>query len=76
MAITTAHTAEATRATGVAAIFDLIGNALVRLGEMSEGARAARHAAALTQLSDTQLRTMGIKREDIVEHAFAHLRRG
>lgn len=72
MAVTT-DTAFATKKTG---IIDWIGNMLVALGELSEGARAARYAAVLTKMSDTQLEAIGVKREDIVEHAFQHLRRG
>lgn len=49
---------------------------LVWLGDMSAGAQAAQHAAALTQLSDEQLAKQGVKREKIVEHAFKHLING
>lgn len=76
MAATDFHSAEAGKKTVFTAITNWVGDLLVRLGEYSEGARAARHAAALSQLSDDKLRAMGINREDIVEHAFAHLRRG
>jgi len=72
MAVTT-DTAFATKKTG---IIDWIGNALVALGDMSEGAKAARYAAALTKMSDAQLDAIGVKRENIVEHAFQHLRQG
>ena len=52
------------------------GNFLVWLGDMSAGAKAAKHAAALSRMSDEQLASRGLKREEIVEHAFEHLVRG
>ena len=49
------------------------GSVLRRIGELSEGARAARHAGRLTELSDEQLAARGIARDQIVAHAFRHL---
>ncbi len=48
-------------------------NWLVRVGEMSAAARAARYAGKLAELSDEQLATRGLNRDQIVEHAFRHL---
>ena len=79
MASTTENTAQHAHApihSGFDAIGDRVANFLVWLGDMSSGAKAANHAARLAGLSDAQLAEMGLKRENIVEHAFGHLIRG
>lgn len=53
-----------------------IGAGLHLVGELSAAARAARHAARLTELSDEHLAALGIARDQIVAHAFRHLRQG
>ncbi len=40
------------------------------LARTSRGARCAREAERLSALSDAQLARMGLKREDIIRHAF------
>ncbi|MEM1130982.1 MAG: DUF1127 domain-containing protein [Pseudomonadota bacterium] len=62
--------------TGLGRLADRLGAFLVRMGEMSEGARAAQRAGELAQLSDQQLAAIGLKRGDIVSHVFAKLHRG
>ncbi|MEM1160216.1 MAG: hypothetical protein AAGJ28_04730 [Pseudomonadota bacterium] len=55
------------------AIANVLGNGLVQLGELSAGARAARYAGNLAKLSDEELAARGLKRDQIVEHAFGDL---
>lgn len=49
---------------------------LVRMGEMSPGARAARAYAALNALSDAELAKRGLNRADLLDHCFGPFRRG
>lgn len=49
---------------------------LVRVGEMSSGARAAKHYAALNALSDLELAKRGLRRDDLLDHCFGYVRRG
>lgn len=49
---------------------DWFGRTLVRIGEASEGARCAREAGRLNELTDAQLKSMGLRRDQIVAHAF------
>lgn len=46
---------------------------LVRVGERSPGAHAARAYARLNALSDDQLAALGLKREDLLAHCFRHV---
>ena len=46
---------------------------MTRIGELSAGARAALRAGELAQLTDAQLAARGLKRDEIVEHAFRDL---
>lgn len=46
---------------------------LVRMGERSSGARAARTYAYLNSLSDEELARRGLTREGLLDHCFRHL---
>lgn len=76
MAMTTLNSAQ-NRTAGfgrwLARVADRFGTFLVRLGEASEGAAAAREAARLSALGDDELARLGIERKNIVEHTFRHL---
>ncbi|MEM7056746.1 MAG: hypothetical protein AAF557_04100 [Pseudomonadota bacterium] len=76
MAVTTENLAPTAETSIFGALSNWIGNLMVWLGDMSSGAKAAKHAAELSKLTDDQLAARGLKREDIVEHAFGHLRMG
>lgn len=47
-----------------------IGAMLRRFGDLSQGAQCAREATRLSQMSDDELAKRGLKRADIVRHAF------
>ena len=70
MANTTFDTHVAAPRTG---LLSRIGAFFVWLGETSDGARAARYAGKLAQLSDAELAELGITRDQIVAHAFRNL---
>ncbi len=52
---------------------DVVGNWMVRIGNMSAGAQAARHAGYLASLTDEQLAQRGLTRDQIVAFAFRNL---
>lgn len=58
--------------TTLEAIGDRLLRILVAIGERSGPARAARKAERLFALSEAELATLGLRREDVVEHAFKH----
>lgn len=68
MATTTMHSSH-----GVS-IFSRVWDKLMAMAEysyqVSEGARCARQAAELSQLSDAELAARGLKRHNIVAYAF------
>lgn len=49
---------------------------LVRVGEQSSGARAARAYAALNALSDAELAARGLNRGDLFDRCFGPVHRG
>ena len=70
MANTTINTHIPARQSG---ILSRLAALFVWLGETSDGARAARYAGRLAQMSDEELSKLGIKRDEIVAHAFRNL---
>lgn len=72
MAVTTFEQSPKTE-TAAERFADWLGGLMMRMADASAGARAAREAGRLSQLSDQELARLGIARDRIVEHAFRGL---
>lgn len=72
MAMTATNNASAAHASG---ILERIGDALFRMTmrsyRTSQAYKAARYATQLSQMTDEELAARGLKRHEVVQHAFA-----